>query len=90
MYSDIYYFRPPLSPFRNKNFPSASLSLKKKKFQSGSLHLQKALGSLDLFGVGIVVQCGSRNMCSVDLPTKLQFMTPRGWGEWLPTFTSDV
>ena len=53
-------FNHLLSPFRNKNFPSASLSLKKRKFQSGSLRLQKALGSLDLFGVGIVVQCGSQ------------------------------
>lgn len=49
-----------LSPFRNKNFPSASLSLKKKEFQSGGLCLQKALDSLDLCGVGIVVQCGSQ------------------------------
>lgn len=32
--------------------------MRKKKFQSGGPHLQKELGTLDLFGVGIVGQCG--------------------------------
>ena len=80
-----------LSPFKNKNFPSASLSLRKKKFQSGGLRLQKALGCLNLFEVGIVWSVWVPETCVLLIYQPSYNLWLQGAGEkWLPTFTSDV
>ena len=80
-----------LSPFKNKNFPSASLSLRKKKFQSGGLRLQKALGCLNLFEVGVVWSVWVPETCVLLIYQPSYNLWLQGAGEkWLPTFTSEI
>lgn len=64
----VTFYHPVKSSLETRTFHLLLLSLRKRNFRVVVFCLQKALGCLNLFEVGVAWLRGPRNMCSVDLP----------------------